>query len=527
MRDPFPDIGALTQSSWFCRLPGCLPPPKLQVLKSLRVEDEAYRQMRRRSSRLDQIEQEARSKLSTIKNLSRDVFQSFYALTLRHNEGSELAPEVRHVNRYLLDKLMQQPDFPAVKAVCEGRPLPSMEATEEFMERISGYLDELLEAASGGRNTLEALSLQEEKQRRRLVLVQALSQKSRSQGLSPSEEKKLLLEGNLLYRKEEQLARLNQMARDHLLGSRHANQAIVEAAQAAFQKARQAHDVLQAWGDGDGEEVSVEAGSELLRQAGQSPLLLEIAKYLGRMREMVRQKRLNGFSYGRGEKYGLELGNDLGRLLSSEFALLAVPDTIPLFIRKYQLKKLKQYARREKVCKGRGPKIVCLDQSSSTTGENAVWGKAVAYALLLAAQLDHAAFALIRFARRGNFHTDHYPAGSVIAKQVMEDAQTCGFLGGGTDYETPLAEAIRLMEESGYQNADIAFITDGVCQLSEPFAETLRQKKAALGFHITGILMDQDDPGMEFSLEPFCDEIIRLSEIGLESAGIKIVEKFA
>ena len=53
MRDPFPDIGALTQSSWFCRLPGCLPPPKLQVLKSLRVEDEAYRQMRRRSSRLD------------------------------------------------------------------------------------------------------------------------------------------------------------------------------------------------------------------------------------------------------------------------------------------------------------------------------------------------------------------------------------------------------------------------------------------------------------------------------------------
>lgn len=83
------------------------------------------------------------------------------------------------------------------------------------------------------------------------------------------------------------------------------------------------------------------------------------------------------------------------------------------------------------------------------------------------------------------------------------------------------------MENNGYRNADIAFITDGVCRLSEEFIQKLKEKKAALGFHITGILMDQGDPGMEFTLQPFCDDIFRLSEIGRDAAAVKIVEKFA
>ena len=109
----------------------------------------------------------------------------------------------------------------------------------------------------------------------------------------------------------------------------------------------------------------------------------------------------------------------------------------------------------------------------------------------------------------------------------MEDAQNCGFLGGGTDFETPLAEAVRLMEDNGYKNADVAFITDGCCGMSMEFTKALREKKAALGFHITGILMDQDSPGMEFSLTPFSDEILRLSEMDRDTAAARIVGKFA
>lgn len=48
-----------------------------------------------------------------------------------------------------------------------------------------------------------------------------------------------------------------------------------------------------------------------------------------------------------GVKPTLELGNNLSRALTSELAMLATPETIPLFLRKYQQKRSKQYRRRE------------------------------------------------------------------------------------------------------------------------------------------------------------------------------------
>lgn len=185
MKDIFLNIGALMQTDWFKNLPSRPPEQKKQVLKSLRVEDQIYRQARKETPALDELEQEMEQRLPTVRHLTRDLFQSFYALTLRHNEEAELTPKVRRFNRYLLDKMMQQPDFAAVKAICEGKPFPSMEAAEEFMRRLSGNLDELLEAANSQKKTLDALEIQEEKQRERLMLLKALSDKEKRQGLTP------------------------------------------------------------------------------------------------------------------------------------------------------------------------------------------------------------------------------------------------------------------------------------------------------------------------------------------------------
>ena len=93
-------------------------------------------------------------------------------------------------------------------------------------------------------------------------------------------------------------------------------------------------------------------------------------------------KRKNGYAYGRGEKYSLELGGDINRAIASEFARLAAPETLPLFLRKLQRKALKQYQRREPICKGSGDIICMLDESSSAESQ-APWCKAVALALLV------------------------------------------------------------------------------------------------------------------------------------------------
>ena len=43
---------------------------------------------------------------------------------------------------------------------------------------------------------------------------------------------------------------------------------------------------------------------------------MEVARYLGRLKELMDGKRKNGYAYGRGEKYSLELGGDINRAIA-------------------------------------------------------------------------------------------------------------------------------------------------------------------------------------------------------------------
>lgn len=52
------------------------------------------------------------------------------------------------------------------------------------------------------------------------------------------------------------------------------------------------------------------------------------------------------------------------------------------------------------------------------------------------------------------------------------------FLDGGTDFCTPMNEALRLMQEEGFNNADIVFITDGECLLPEEYISNLQKEQS-------------------------------------------------
>ena len=521
MHNIYFNFGALMAAKWFAeKKKQSLPQHKDQVLKSRRMEDEIYRQNRQDNSALEAIQHNYQQKLPVIENLSRDVFQSLYSLDIRHNEQGELSPLVRRFNRYILGEIMKSPDFPAMKSICEGRGYPSVEAASEFMEQVSGWLEELLAAANGDKKTLDALQAQEQRFEQLLQEFQQQALEYEQQS-TPELQQKLLQAANRLYSKEQQVERLNQIVKDNLAKSKPARKILTQAIAAARDKAEEVQNILRAWGDEAGESEISEVNRELVDKVRQNPNLLEIARYLGRLKEMIRQKRKNAFAYGRGEKYTLELGNNLKRVISSELALLAAPETIPLFIRKMQRKGLKQYARRERISKGQGDIIVCLDESSSTVGENAAWGKAVAFALLGIASINGRDFALIHFSGRNSCQTDLFQHGKYTQEDVFRSAQV--FLSGGTNYETPLNEAMLLMHDKGWQKADVVFITDGECELPAQFAEQFAAAKAAMGFTVTGVLMDQDDPGMDFSLKPFCDEIIKISEVGGERAADLLV----
>ena len=266
--------------------------------------------------------------------------------------------------------------------------------------------------------------------------------------------------------------------------------------------------IMTAWGTESGGMKSTAVNRELLEHVKNSEELLRIAKSLGKYREIITDKRRNGFAYGRGEKYDITLGNDITNCLSSELALLGKPETEILFMRKYEQKRLMQYRKRTEIIKGKGDMIVLVDESSSTRDVQA-WAKAFALAMLDIASKDNRKFAMVHFASADNVKTDLFEPGHYTSTDVMKAAEQ--FFGGGTDFEAPLTEAISLMEK-GYENADITIITDGECRISDDFAEKFRNTMLKYKATVTGILLDKDRPCGK-TLEPFCDKIYHSKDI--------------
>ena len=154
--------------------------------------------------------------------------------------------------------------------------------------------------------------------------------------------------------------------------------------------------------------------------------------------------------------------------------------------------------------------IVCLDESGSTCGANAAWGKALALAVQDICAHEGRKFALIHFSGKDEVRTDRFLPGKFTAEELFAAAEH--FFDGGTDFETPLHEALRLMDEEAFENADILFITDGYCDISDKLAEKLQNEVSDARCSVIGLLMDQDSPGEAFSLERFCERVLRVSQ---------------
>ena len=159
--------------------------------------------------------------------------------------------------------------------------------------------------------------------------------------------------------------------------------------------------------------------------------------------------------------------------------------------------------------KGKGDVIVCVDESSSTFGENNAYAMAIAMVLYEICKLNNANFALVHFSTETR--VDFFPKNAkATAEQVMNCAET--FLNGGTDFVEPLEEVISLVHNAKLENPDVVFITDGVCRLPNDFLPVIRKFKADTGMKLTGILLDKGEC-FEFSLKEFADVVYRTSEL--------------
>jgi uncharacterized protein with von Willebrand factor type A (vWA) domain len=493
-------------------LSAVLPHLSDRVMKSTKTEDRIRAKLREDDADAERIENAFAERHAALRDFPRDAFQCFYSLIPRRKDASELSDAARRFAVPLLDKMTETDEYAAIKSVCEGRALPSYEAALEFSEKLLENADEFFKNAGDAANTAEKVKRDEERLKKELA---ALAEKRERSGPEPGLDRRIREKAERLASKARQVeALMGKISESFAQNAARIEKAVALAASAARDKAEETTLTLKAWGDGGADDAeSFVPDKSILQKVRASDTLIEITKYLGRFKEIAENARKSGYAFGRGEKYTIEFGAKLGCVLTSEFAMLARPETTALFLRKYQTRRLKQYRRRDRISEGLGDIVVCLDESGSARDE-AAWGKAVALALLDIAARSGRKFALIRFSGKGEFHTDLFAPGGYEAADIFAAAES--YLGGGTDFETPLDEAFRLMENEGFEKADIVFATDGVCSVSEDFQNTLKERKAARGFRITGVLLDANSPGMSFSLEGFCDKVLRVSELSRE-----------
>ena len=483
-----------------------------RVLKSTKIEQEIFEDLSRDVPELADYADKGKKKLKSFESLIEDVFQSVYGLKPRYVDENNMSQLARTFNKNILSDLMADDNYSAVKSVCEGKELPAIGATEEFTKSLFENLTGIMNKAAAGKGQVNGLDTMEQDKEALIKTLSELTDELKSAPPDPKEaiEQKAVRTANKIADKEEQIQNFSKIIQGGFKkNGTKIKECIALAVNSALERANEIKSAVMAWGNGDSNMQRNPVNMEILKRTAASHKLKYIAGFLGRYKEMLNSKRLAGYTYGRGEKYDIEYGNQINRALTSELSLLAAPELMPLFLKKYQNKALKQYRKREPEYKGKGDIIVCLDESQSTFGENNAYGMAIAMVLYEICRINHTNFALVHFAC--DTKVDYFPKDVPCDPQkVLDCAET--FLNGGTDFEAPLSEVFSLYASGKLEKPDVVFITDGECDVSDAFLELLDQFKADTGSKLTGILLDKGSH-LAFSLERLADCVYRTSEL--------------
>ena len=328
-------------------------------------------------------------------------------------------------------------------------------------------------------------------------------------------------------RAEEAQAREEALA-DELLGkpgSEEAAQKLQElarigitAAQTARHEVEEVSETLDAWGLEEAElfREGIPEAMGILERMKNSNALKQFAKLLGRIKKIAARK-----ARSKEKSEGLriskpETGRDIRRAMRSELVALASGSPalrVPALMRwsRGELRLVDEQAKRKK---GEGPVVVCEDSSGSMDGRKQMWAKAVVLAFAHYAKLRKRSFAWIMFDSAVQ-KSKVYTRGRLSAKDLLEIAESRS--GGGTDFELPLERALEVIRDEGMKKADIAFITDGDCAVSNSFLEEFGAEKKRMEVSVFTILCDVGHTS-DSAVAKFSDRIEQASSFSADEA---------
>jgi uncharacterized protein with von Willebrand factor type A (vWA) domain len=443
------------------------------------------------------------------RDLTRDVFASYHT----HNEP-ELSehdndPSV-DLHRKILPKLYNQEDHAHSRHITRDNPVTSALAT---MAAI-GTLKQTLEGALA-EETRHAEEFREQAQ-------EAAEQQSELQDLRDQaaqfKQQGVEVPNALRQAIKEQVKRKRQMikqAMETAEGAKPMTQMASEAIQGAAKAAKETAESAQntpSFGQGFGGSAlqyeSPEQALSIAEQWASNEKLRKMAALFGRLERDIRFRRSKRVVGGREEIVDVAYGDELQRILPSEWALFADPEFEDDFLSRFAAGETLVFSTVGEEDAGRGPVVFVGDASYSMAGEPNIWMRAVAMSLLSICRREKRDFAFVEFSTS---------SGSLLfgankpldPQQVLEMCSR--FEGGGTVPMLGMQEAKKWIDEAPeFKAADVVIVGDGEASFG-PEDERLREHFVEKGVRIHGIGI-----GGSFSyLNEYCESVVSVDAFEL------------
>lgn len=257
------------------------------------------------------------------------------------------------------------------------------------------------------------------------------------------------------------------------------------------------------------EHVPLKDQLKLADAIAQNKVLNEIAEMAGRFKKIAK-KKMKTFNNQTMERKAITIGNEVSRLLPLEIANYLFPGSRLEFLRRLSESKTFTYDMQGKERRGRGPIIICMDESSSMHSIKAE-SKAFCFAFLMIAQKQKRDIAIIPFSSDvGEVY--YFYKGQTVVDCIIKFSEQ--FLGGGTNFEKPLRHSLSIIMKSRFYNADVLFVTDGSSFLPSTFVEEFNEVKKQLKFECISIVLMNTFNSVGLSVvQKFSNKVIEVNNL--------------
>lgn len=425
-------------------------------------------------------------------NGTQDLLADLYwELYKTYPQERENIPEVRKVNKAILDMVKESNDWKALRTQTSASILMSKLCASGMIVNL--LKDETIQ---------EALKKQEQ--------AQEMEKQAQQEGTGGQSHQKKQQSQQLI---DDALKSLGQDPKQGN-GGEQKQSAVSKAVKDTKDDASEAKAMCKSWGMEDGSDENIDA-----REVNR---MMEYYKKHGRIQQVTSYMgRVKGVSMATREHHskvkGVTISRDgytqnLQRMFPAEMALLR-KDVNPMV----RAQKASEYCDRgllgmieESKAVKQGPLVIAVDESGSMSGEGILKAKGLALGICLSALENGQPFNVFGFSNRAFTGVSSDDPKSRLMDWSLK------FNGGGTDFDSAIRQALDIIEESEHKYAsDFVLITDGECNVNSSTIERFQEFAEKYGTRMITFGIDTQDSYSEvFEVSDAHIDVDSLDDLG-------------